>query len=146
MFGVYIHWPFCLSKCIYCDFLSFPAGQGETDLIRTYCRALEKEIQASGDTSWLVDEATDMLATGKGNCYSYASAYCMLVRAIGVDAIVISGHVGANFAPHGWVEIERNGEPHIFDTELSMAHPEQGDLYYYDRSYAAIANWSYVKR
>ena len=51
---LYIHIPFCVRKCLYCDFLSFPAGQGVTDLIRTYCRALEKEIQASGDTSWLV--------------------------------------------------------------------------------------------
>ena len=99
----------------------------------------------AGDTSWLLDEAADMLATGKGNCYSYASAFCMLVRAIGFDAVIYSGHVGSNFAPHGWVEIERDGEPHIFDTELSMAHPEMGDLYYYDKSYAQIANWAYVK-
>ena len=114
--------------------------------VRDNFKYVRRAPYEAGDTSWLVDEATDMLATGKGNCYSYASAYCMLVRAIGVDAIVISGHVGANFAPHGWVEIERNGVPHIFDTELSMAHPGMGDLYYYDKSYQAIANWSYVKR
>jgi len=114
--------------------------------VRDNFKYVRRSPYEAGDTSWLLDEATDMLATGKGNCYSYASAYCMLVRAIGVDAIVISGHVGANFAPHGWVEIERNGEPHIFDTELSMAHPGMGDLYYYDKSYKAIANWSYVKR
>ena len=114
--------------------------------VRDNFKYVRRAPYEAGETPWVLDEATDMLATGKGNCYSYASTYCMLVRAIGVDAIVISGHVGSNFAPHGWVEIERNGEPHIFDTELSMAHPEQGDLYYYDRSYAAIANWSYVKR
>lgn len=114
--------------------------------VRDNFKYVRREPYPAGETPWLVDEATDMLATGKGNCYSYASAYCMLVRAIGVDAIVISGHVGSNFAPHGWVEIMRGGEPHIFDTELSMAHPGQGDLYYYDRSYEAIANWSYVKR
>ena len=114
--------------------------------VRDNFKYVRREPYEAGETPWLVDEATDMLSTGKGNCYSYASTYCMLVRAIGVDAIVISGHVGSNFAPHGWVEIIRDGEPHIFDTELSMAHPEQGDLYYYDRSYEAIANWSYVKR
>ena len=114
--------------------------------VRDNFKYVRREPYEAGETPWVLDEATDMLATGKGNCYSYASTYCMLVRAIGVDAIVISGHVGSNFRPHGWVEIERNGVPHIFDTELSMAHPEQGDLYYYDRSYEAIANWSYVKR
>ena len=51
---LYIHIPFCVRKCLYCDFLSFPAGEGETDLIRTYCRALEKEIRASGNPSWPV--------------------------------------------------------------------------------------------
>ena len=113
--------------------------------VRDNFKYVRREPYEAGETPWLVDEATDMLATGKGNCYSYASAYCMLVRAIGVDAIVISGHVGSNVMPHGWVEIVRNGEPHIFDTELSMAHPGQGDLYYYDRSYEEIANWAYVK-
>ena len=108
----------------------------------TYVR---REPYAAGDTSWLVDEATDMLATGKGNCYSYASVYCMLVRAIGVDAEVISGRVGSNHMPHGWVEIMRDGFPHIFDTELAMAHPEMGDLYYYDNSYEDIAHWEYDK-
>ncbi len=113
--------------------------------VRDSFKYVRREPYEAGDTSWLIDEATDMLATGKGNCYSYAAAYCMLVRAIGVDAEVISGHVGSNFAPHGWVEIVRNGVPHIFDTELSMAHPDMGDLYYYDKSYETIANWAYVK-
>lgn len=29
MFGVYIHWPFCLSKCIYCDFGSFVVNKDD---------------------------------------------------------------------------------------------------------------------
>ena len=113
--------------------------------VRDNFKYVRRAPYEAGDTSWLLDEATDMLATGKGNCYSYAAAYCMLVRAIGVDAVVYSGHVGSNYAPHGWVEIERSGEPHIFDTELSMAHPGMGDLYYYDKSYKELANWAYVR-
>lgn len=113
--------------------------------VRDNFKYVRRTPYKAGDVSWLLDEAADMLATGKGNCYSYAAAYCMLVRAIGQDAIVISGHVGSNVSPHGWVEIVRDGEPHIFDTELSMAHPGMGDLYYYDKSYAQIANWSYKK-
>jgi len=39
--GVYIHIPFCVKKCNYCAFLSFPAGQ---DLKSNYVGALVKEI------------------------------------------------------------------------------------------------------
>jgi oxygen-independent coproporphyrinogen-3 oxidase len=44
-FGVYVHWPFCLSKCPYCDFNSHVrhAGVDET----RYLRALEREIAAT---------------------------------------------------------------------------------------------------
>lgn len=39
--GIYVHIPFCVRKCAYCDFLSFPApGQVQQD----YFRALREEI------------------------------------------------------------------------------------------------------
>ncbi|MBQ7680353.1 MAG: radical SAM family heme chaperone HemW [Butyrivibrio sp.] len=41
--GVYVHIPFCVRKCLYCDFLSFPA---ETSMMRTYFDALLREIRA----------------------------------------------------------------------------------------------------
>lgn len=45
MNSVYIHIPFCLSKCRYCAFDSVPAtGAGQ---IERYCRALENEIRNS---------------------------------------------------------------------------------------------------
>lgn len=40
---IYIHWPFCKSKCFYCDFVSF---QNQDDLAQAYHRALCREIQA----------------------------------------------------------------------------------------------------
>ena len=40
--GVYLHVPFCLSKCPYCDFCSFP-GSSEEDRER-YVRAVLREI------------------------------------------------------------------------------------------------------
>ena len=40
---LYIHIPFCVRKCAYCDFLSFPA---EETVRRAYTEALEKEITA----------------------------------------------------------------------------------------------------
>jgi len=42
MSGIYIHIPFCIKKCSYCDFLSFPAS-GET--MRDYVDALTHEME-----------------------------------------------------------------------------------------------------
>ena len=43
--GVYVHIPFCVSKCAYCDFLSFTENSKE--LIEAYIRALLSEITHS---------------------------------------------------------------------------------------------------
>lgn len=40
--GIYIHIPFCVRKCLYCDFLSAPAGEGEME---RYIAALVREIE-----------------------------------------------------------------------------------------------------
>ncbi len=41
LFGIYIHWPYCLSKCPYCDFASTVCHQiDETVLLATYQRDL----------------------------------------------------------------------------------------------------------
>ena len=41
-FGVYIHWPFCASKCPYCDFNSHVRAGGidEARFLRAYLREL----------------------------------------------------------------------------------------------------------
>jgi oxygen-independent coproporphyrinogen-3 oxidase len=44
-FGVYLHFPFCLRRCRYCDFFS---TEGKTSLIEPYLRALRKEIAMVG--------------------------------------------------------------------------------------------------
>ena len=45
--GIYIHIPFCVSKCIYCDFLSMPVND---DVKVDYVRALCGEIENFGVT------------------------------------------------------------------------------------------------
>ena len=42
VFGVYVHIPFCVHKCNYCDFLSFPAAG---DAHRAYTKAVLQEIE-----------------------------------------------------------------------------------------------------
>lgn len=47
-YGLYIHIPFCLKKCLYCDFASVCA---DDELVFAYFRALNKELAAySGKT------------------------------------------------------------------------------------------------
>ncbi|MDP7150619.1 MAG: coproporphyrinogen III oxidase, partial [Paracoccaceae bacterium] len=42
-FGLYIHWPFCQSKCPYCDFNSHVAADiDQTRWIRAYCSEIRR--------------------------------------------------------------------------------------------------------
>ena len=40
--GLYLHIPFCKSKCIYCDFYSLPRADEQMD---RYVAALEKHLR-----------------------------------------------------------------------------------------------------
>ena len=42
---LYLHIPFCVKKCAYCDFLSFPSGQ---ELQRRYAKRLMEDIDCMG--------------------------------------------------------------------------------------------------
>ena len=42
---LYVHIPFCVRKCAYCDFLSFPSKE---DLRQEYVNALIREIRGYG--------------------------------------------------------------------------------------------------
>lgn len=44
--GIYVHIPFCVRKCAYCDFLSFNA---DADMHNAYVNSLCKQIDAAGD-------------------------------------------------------------------------------------------------
>ncbi|MBD5559468.1 MAG: radical SAM family heme chaperone HemW [Clostridia bacterium] len=57
--GIYLHWPFCLSKCAYCSFVSRP----DQSLAVPYAKALETEIrQAAG----LISSCADTVFFGGG--------------------------------------------------------------------------------
>ncbi len=43
--GIYLHFPFCLKKCSYCDFYSLPIVPSNSDLVDRYIDSLIKEIK-----------------------------------------------------------------------------------------------------
>ena len=44
-FGLYIHVPFCASRCGYCDFNTYTPGELGGDLTSDYLDALERELE-----------------------------------------------------------------------------------------------------
>ena len=50
MAGIYIHIPFCVQKCLYCD---FPSYEGQSEYLPAYLDALYKEIKVrASEESW----------------------------------------------------------------------------------------------
>ena len=59
--GIYIHIPFCVRKCAYCDFLSAPADAETRD---AYVRALKEEIRSAGELDGSYEGATVFFGGG----------------------------------------------------------------------------------
>ncbi len=59
--GLYVHIPFCRSKCPYCDFCSFPRPAEDT--MRAYTRELIRRIRAAGAG---IERAVDTVYFGGG--------------------------------------------------------------------------------
>ena len=100
-----------------------------------------------GDISWVNDEAYHMFTEHKGNCYNYAAEFYVLAKALGYDAVIYSGTIDPEPTPHAWVEIEFDGVPYIFDTELeftqvTIAHHGSS---YFKAPYAKVETWYYFR-
>ena len=61
MAGIYIHVPFCASKCTYCDFASYPK---EINKLESYFACLYREIEGRGRQ--LKDKTFDTIYIGGG--------------------------------------------------------------------------------
>ena len=98
-----------------------------------------------GETGWANEEAYQMLSTHKGNCYNFAAEFYVLARAIGYDAVIYSGTITDR--PHGWVEIEMDGEPYIFDTEIEFKEVTINNKHssYYKMPYWKAKGWHYFR-
>lgn len=114
--------------------------------VRDSFEYLRRNYYAVGETGWEVEEATTMFSTGRGNCYNYAAAFWALARGLGYDATAVSGTMGWDYEPHGWVTIyDENGALLTYDTETEMAYRRDGDYSkdMFAMSYWYAAGWNY---
>ena len=80
-----------------------------------------------------------MFSTGRGNCYNYAAAFWALARGLGYDAVAVSGTMGWDYEPHGWVTIvNAEGERLTYDCETEMAYRRDGE---YGKDMFAMVWW-----
>ncbi len=60
--GLYIHIPFCIKKCSYCDFYSMPAGS--SGMLKRYVKAVQKELEIKAAS--LADKRMKTVYAGGG--------------------------------------------------------------------------------
>lgn len=60
--GLYLHIPFCRSKCLYCDFCSFPHPSGEQ--LAAYTKALCRDLEKQAEKARAYDVDTVYLGGG----------------------------------------------------------------------------------
>lgn len=100
-----------------------------------------------GTHGWENDCAKTMLDAGKGNCYMHAALFYQISKALGYEPVAYSGKISKD-KPHGWVEIEFDGKPYIFDTELcyqQYTYQHNYNCNFFKRSYTALHSWGYAK-
>lgn len=108
---------------------------------------LRRNIYEIGHTGWEIADAITMFESSRGNCYSYTAVFWALARGLGYEANAISGTIGRDYEPHGWVEIEIDGANYYFDPETEMAYNRDGeyskDMFMMGWGYAS--GWFYYK-
>jgi hypothetical protein len=116
------------------------------DYTRDNFTYLVRNYYKTGDTGWEVKEGLVMFQTGKGNCYCFASVFCLLSRRLGFDSVAVSGGVGSHNSPHGWVEIVIDDQKYVFDPGLEMSYSRNGPSPYNLFSFSyGNEPWPYVK-
>ena len=94
MAGLYLHIPYCKSKCRYCDFVSF----ADCESMGEYCAALLKEMRL--DAAALPKQAYDTVFFGGGTpSILPAGAVAMLMDAL---------HASFEIMPDAEITIEAN--------------------------------------
>ena len=69
---------------------------------------------------WQIAYTKDLIATRKGNCFSYAAATAMFAKALGFDARTVYGSCNQTYewCDHCWTEVTVNGTALLCDAEM----------------------------
>lgn len=101
-----------------------------------------------GTHGWELERGKALLLEGKGNCYMFAGLFYELSRAIGYEPVAYSGTISTEKRPHGWVEIEFDGTPYIFDTEIcyqQIYFEKNYNANFYKQTSEQLRGWYYIK-
>ncbi len=89
----------------------------------------EKKIDVPlGD--WPSEYAKEILGTGKGSFYNYASAFAYIAKGLGYDSRIVTGTVQSDDGgkrPHAWTEVRVGDNWYIFDAQMQKV---RGSGYY----------------
>lgn len=88
--------------------------------VRDNFKYLKRPLISKDQTGWEPEYALFFLNNGKGNCYSFSAAYCLLCRELGLPAYTVVGSVLNSH--HGWVEIVLDGSAYMFDPQLEWRY------------------------
>ncbi len=87
--GIYVHIPFCVRKCNYCDFLSFAAGE---EIQKKYADALIKEICCVSANPFIKNRTVSTVFFGGGTPSVLApELLCRIMETIQTHFTVASG-------------------------------------------------------
>ena len=91
--------------------------------VRDNYKYLKRGLVSKEQTNWEPAYALEFFQTKMGNCFSYAAAYCLLARQVGVPAYTVVGKLKiSTVQDHGWVEMILDGTTYLFDTELEWSY------------------------
>ncbi|MBR1734105.1 MAG: radical SAM family heme chaperone HemW [Alphaproteobacteria bacterium] len=106
-FSIYLHWPFCLSKCPYCDFMSIPIQKNE-ELFESYGDLLLDDLKLSLAQS-------DFSAKNKINSIFFGGGTPSLMEEKTVSKIL--DFLYRNYKINDNIEISLEANPATFDNE-----------------------------
>lgn len=99
-FGVYVHVPFCSSRCGYCDFNTYTPSELGGSSPDSYLDALEKELDAAAQTYPLGPADTVFIGGGTPS----------LIGAAGLERVLRAVRNSFGVAPHAEITTEANPE------------------------------------
>lgn len=86
---------------------------------------VRKDAYLFGQTGWEIEDAKEMLMTGRGNCYNFAAIFWALAQGMGYDVQCLAGTCTGTDQPHGWVVLHYEDAYYFVDPEWQYAYTER---------------------